>query len=122
MDGKDSPRDIGRSVHLGGNTYYVFGDTFCFDNRKQFVGLTHNTIALCPDLRKPLESRFLFQNHNGKRGLVRDFLPFTAEEEAFNERNKKDMRRVVLWSFGGMIEDTPGCGQGWIYFEVQQTV
>lgn len=122
VDGKDSPRDGGLSIQLGGNTYYIFGDTFCFDNKKSFVGLTNNTIAQCPNTRKPLESRFLYQNH-GKPGLVREFFPYTEKEKAFNDAHlKKERRRVCLWSFGGLIEDTPECGKGWMFFEGQQTV
>lgn len=122
VDGKDSPRDIGRPIRLGKNVYYVFGDTFCFDREKQYICLTNNTIALCPDRSRPLETQFLFQNHKGRQGHVRSFLPFSKYEEEFNRVNEKDMRRVVVWSFGGLIEDTPGCGQGWMFFEVQQTV
>lgn len=43
ISGREYPRDLGRSVELGGQVYYIFGDTFCFDNNGEFVGVTNNS-------------------------------------------------------------------------------
>ncbi|KAI9800496.1 MAG: hypothetical protein M1825_004044 [Sarcosagium campestre] len=33
------------------------------------------------------------------------------------EDQKKHRGRVVLWAFGGIVEDSEGCGSGWCWFE-----
>ncbi|KAJ8606573.1 hypothetical protein MRB53_040873 [Persea americana] len=112
--------DAARRCGEADEHYYIFGDTFCMDNKGECIGLTNNTIALIPDITRPLESKFLGENKNGTPGLVSEFLPFTKEEVEFNEKNMPD-RRVVLWSFGGLVEDAHGAGVGWIPAEVSQT-
>ncbi len=67
----------------------------------------------------PRKTLFLQCNHQGKEGLVPEFLPFTEEEKEFNRKNE-GTRRVVLWPFGGLIKDTPRTG--WLLADVQQTV
>jgi hypothetical protein len=98
--GRQYPRDLGRSVELGGHVYYIFGDTFCFNEDGSFVGVTNNSIALIPDLRDPIKSKYCHQH-----AKVPEFVPYTAEEKNFCERpeNVKDNRRIVTWSFGGII-------------------
>lgn len=86
-------RDIGRPCHIGGNTYYAFGDTFCHDAHGEFVGVTNNTIALCPDPRgDPTRSEYL-------EGSVRAraFVPHTKGE-------------VSLALFLGVVTDVGGLG------------
>jgi len=62
---------------------------------------------------------------DGVRGLIPELFPFTPEEKAFNDTNKADGRRVVLWSFGGMVTD-PGAHNGdescYMFAELAQTV
>lgn len=113
--GRQYPRDIGRTVHLGGRTYYMFGDTFCFDDKGDFQGLTNNSIALVPDLRNPIKSQYL--SHKVK---IPEFVPFTVEEQEFNdkEENKNENRRLVNWAFGGIIEIPGSWGrEAWLFFD-----
>lgn len=62
---------------------------------------------------------------DGVRGLIPELFPFTPEEKAFNDANKADGRRVVLWSFGGMVTE-PGSHVGaescYMFAELAQTV
>lgn len=117
-NGRTTPRDIGRSVKFGDEYYYIFGDTFCFDDNEQFVGVSNNTIAHIPDLTNPRKSEYMY-----KEPKVPEFVPYTHGEKAYTERedNKKDNRRIVNWNFGGIIEDRPGSGTGWLFFDKIQT-
>jgi len=58
-----------------------------------------------------------------KEALVPEFVPFSASEHRFctDEENKKENRRLVNWVFGGIIEDKPGSGTGWVFFDKLQT-
>jgi len=60
-NGRTIPRDIGRSVKFGDEYYYIFGDTFCFDDAEQFVGVSNNTIAHIPDLTNPRKSEYMYK-------------------------------------------------------------
>ena len=51
-----------------------------------------------------------------------NFIPLTKEEAAFNEKHKDENWRMVTWPFGGVVEDEPGCGKGWIWFDIAETV
>lgn len=53
VSNRNLPRDFGRSCQLGHKTYYMFGDTFCFDDGGDFKGVTNNTIALVPNPQDP---------------------------------------------------------------------
>jgi hypothetical protein len=117
--GRQYPRDLGRSVELGGHVYYIFGDTFCFNEDGSFVGVTNNSIALIPDLRDPIKSKYCHQH-----AKVPEFVPYTAEEKNFCERpeNVKDNRRIVTWSFGGIINITSSEGrEGWLFYDPVET-
>lgn len=125
--GTECLRDIGRSIQFGGRIYYVFGDTFCFDpkDKSKCLGLTNNTAARVLNPKKPLECEYMRDICDGVRGLVPELFPFTPEEIAFNEANKADGRRVVLWSFGGMVADPaskPGNESCYMFAELAQTV
>jgi len=50
-------------------------------------------------------------------------VPYTQGEKDYTERedNKKENRRIVNWNFGGIIEDKPGAGTGWLFFDKIQT-
>ena len=82
------------------------------------MGVTNNTIAHIPDLTNPRKSDYMY-----KEALVPEFVPFTASEHKFctDEENKKENRRLVAWNFGGIIEDKPGSGTGWVFFDKLQT-
>ncbi|OAG05378.1 uncharacterized protein CC84DRAFT_1163936 [Paraphaeosphaeria sporulosa] len=118
--GRHYPRDLGRSVELGGHHYYIFGDTFCFNNEGDFVGVTNNSIALIPDLNAPTKSRYY-----SPEAKVPEFVRHTAEERRFCERpeNIKDNRRLVTWSFGGIIKIPGSEGrEGWLFFDPVETL
>ncbi|KAI9660367.1 MAG: hypothetical protein M1821_009717 [Bathelium mastoideum] len=119
LNGRKTPRDIGRAVWLGGNTYYAFGDTFCFDDGGEFVGARNNTIAYVPDpANQPTKSQYL-----ESQPYVSLHIPHTESEEAYENEpeHKKNNDRVTCWSFGGIIEDHPGSKQGWIFFDKMLT-
>lgn len=115
VSGRKYPRDFGRSIQLGGRTYYMFGDTFCFDDAGEFVGVTNNSISLVPDVLNPTKSQF--QTPHAK---VPEFVPFTDDEREFCEKPacKEENRRVVNWAFGGLIE-IPGSDrrEAWMYYD-----
>jgi len=54
---------------------------------------------------------------------VPEFIPYTRGEKDYTEGedNKKENRRIVNWNFGGIIEDKPGAGTGWLFFDKIQT-
>ena len=101
-------RDIGRSFTLGGNIYYMHGDTFCKNKDGEFVGIVDNTTSLVIDKRKPLESSYLTIREDG---MVEPLLHLNDEEK---ELQKIDPgKRVTLWSFGGVVEIKPQVGLMW---------
>lgn len=104
-------RDIGRSSILGGHTYYIFGDTFCKDEKDEFVGLTSNTVAIVPDKHTPLASAYLDFQENG---LVNALLPLDESERRLEEQGV----RVILWAFGGIAETRPDLG--WCWYQVAE--
>lgn len=101
-------RDIGRSFQLGGFTYYVFGDTFCKDQDGYFRGITSNTVALVSDTGKP--TRCTYQSIDDK-GMVAPFLELIEHENLYREEHPKS--RIILWSFGGLVEVEEGVGYVW---------
>lgn len=115
VSGRHYPRDIGRPVYLGGNTYYLFGDTFCHNSSNNFVGVSNNTIAYVPDPENdPLTCKYM--RHHAYQP---SFIPHTPSEEEYekNPENQKTMSRVVNWAFGGIVEDFPGAKDGWVFYE-----
>lgn len=106
VNGIGYSRDIGRSSILGGHHYYVFGDTFCKNERDEFVGLTSNTVAIVPDKKKPLESAYMDIRENG---MVNALVPLSTSERLLEEQKV----RVILWAFGGIAETRPDLGWTW---------
>ena len=105
-------------MHIGGNTYYTFGDTFCFDDHGEFVGGTNNTVAFVPHPRKqPHICQYLEQQPH-----VSQYVPHTPGEAKWEAEpeHKKANDRVTCWPFGGIIEVSPG--QGWTFFDKALTV
>ncbi|RDW62037.1 hypothetical protein BP6252_11470 [Coleophoma cylindrospora] len=115
-NGRNTPRDLGRSITLGGHQFYMFADTFCFDDAGQFVGLTSNTCAYIPDTNRPTVCSYW---HTEPREP--EFIPMTPEDDAYNKEKKGTYMRVANWAFGGVIEDgldeygKGGNGKGWIF-------
>lgn len=119
VSGRQYPRDLGRSVKLGAHLYYIFGDTFCFNENNDFLGVTNNTIAVVPHPDKPTESKYQHQNPQ-----IPEFVPYSIEEREFCEspENVKDNRRLVNWSFGGIIEIPGSEGrEGWLFYDQVET-
>ena len=90
-------RDGGSSVLLGGRLLWSFGDTLFPFAAQDGVQLRTNTAALAaPDapaaLSEPLDAK----------GAPLQFVPFTADEAAFNAQNAKDGVRIALWP-GAMV-------------------
>lgn len=115
LSGRPYPRDIGRSIQLGGHTYYMFGDTFCFDSSGDFCGVTNNSIALVPSLQNPIESRWLTPH-----AKVPNFVPLSEEERDFCKRHEErgENKRYVNWAFGGVIEKPGTEGrEGWLFYD-----
>jgi hypothetical protein len=114
------PRDMGRSVQLGGHVYYMFGDTFCFNSSGDFVGVTNNSIALIPSLDDPTTSQWLTPETK-----VPEFVPLSDEEREFGKihGDRGENKRFVNWAFGGIIEVPGGDGrgydgrEGWLFFD-----
>ena len=110
-------RDIGSSFQFNGVQYYMFGDTFCYDKKKQFVGVTSNTVAQV-GIDSPLQSTY--RNIDAK-GVVKPLIPQTATEE---KGEKYQGIRTAHWCFGGVIEIQPGSGlvfyQHWEIYEKER--
>lgn len=99
-------RDIGRSSVLAGRCYYVFGDTFSFDNGR-FVGSQSNTAAIMRDRAHPVATEYLEFEPNGNAEAL---LQLNNQEKLeMQEINK----RIAFWMFGGIVETTPGVGFVW---------
>ncbi|KAI9646359.1 hypothetical protein NHQ30_004349 [Ciborinia camelliae] len=114
ISGRRYPRDIGRPVYLGGNTYYLFGDTFCHDSSNHFIGVSNNTLAYVPDPENhPLVSQYLHPD-----AYQPPFIPHTISEVRYEQDpvNRETNSRVVNWAFGGIVEDFPGANEGWVFF------
>ncbi|PVI05192.1 hypothetical protein DM02DRAFT_610790 [Periconia macrospinosa] len=119
LSGRQYPQDIGRSVQLGGRTYYMFGDTFCFDDAGEFRGVTNNSVAVIPDVKNPTKSKYI-----RCEAKVKEFVPFSDEELAFceNPDNKAQNRRIVNWAFGGLIHVPSARGrEGWVFYDQVET-
>ena len=101
-------RDVGRSFTLGGNVYYMFGDTFCKNKSGKFVGLIDNTVSKVVDESKPLESSYLDIREDG---IVEPLLQLNDEEKELQKTCPE--QRVTLWSFGGVVEISPFDGLMW---------
>ncbi|CAK4029776.1 Hypothetical predicted protein [Lecanosticta acicola] len=107
-------RDVGNPIYLRANCYYIFGDTFCHDAAGEFHGVSNNTYALVPDPRKePTRSEYL----DGQL-KVREYIPFTRSEYEYDSgpEQKQKNDRMTLWSFGGVVENPPDAGTGWVFF------
>lgn len=137
-------RDIGRSSIFGGRCYYVFGDTFCKNERGEFVGISSNTVALMPDRTSPLETEYLDiqddQENDSRNDQEADHGDDTQVDQQggeqddpqdnpkkgivrefleLNEDEEGLMRdnnsRIVLWAFGGIVETRRGVG--WVWYQ-----
>lgn len=108
MSNIEHSRDIGRPFDLFGEHYVVFGDTFCKNNKGDFVGVANNTVAHVPLPAYPRLTNYLESEENG---MVKLFVPLTEEEKGFEK--SPEGGRVCLWMFGGVVEMQDGTGRVW---------
>jgi hypothetical protein len=90
--------------------YYQFGDTFCKNLEDEFVGLVSNTIAVLTTTKGPLYSKY---EDVAPNGLVDQFIPFNLQDLKFNGEHEAEKKRIAIWSFGGIVEVSPGSGVLW---------
>ncbi|KAL8826685.1 MAG: hypothetical protein Q9191_003648 [Dirinaria sp. TL-2023a] len=106
-------RDIGRSVIIGGRYYYIYGDTFCKDENGVFRGIQSTSYAITSK-DEPLKSHYLKIDPDG---MVEPLIPLDREEQDIQATKlpRREIFRVKLWCFGGIVETSPGVG--WLWFE-----
>lgn len=93
------PRNIGRSISIHHEVYYIFGDTVCKDAAGNSVGLTSNTIAYVDDRTKFLESEYKEILYNK---MVKDFVPLNEAEIAFETEHPG--AHIVFSMTGGAVD------------------
>lgn len=81
-------RDGGATVRLGNQLLWTFGDTLLRDNHT----ILSNTAALA-DIHHPLVTHEPLD----ARGLPYQLIPFTPEEQAYNELTGKPDDRIAIW-------------------------
>ena len=94
-------RDIGRSLILHHEVYFIFGDTSSKNSAGESVETVSNTIAYVEDRAKCLESEYLEIMDDGK---VKPFIPLNKEEIRFEAENKN--ARVRFRMIGGAVDTT----------------
>ncbi|MBO0783185.1 MAG: hypothetical protein J2P37_30590, partial [Ktedonobacteraceae bacterium] len=95
-------RDGGATIQLGGQLFWMFGDTLVLND----MHIRSNTAALA-SLAKPLET------HEALDGNGRPYqcVPFTAEEQAYNDSTGAPDDRIAIWPTSAINYD----GQGLIF-------
>ena len=94
------PRDIGRSIIIHDEVYFIFGDTFCKNAAGEAVGITSNTSAYVEDRAKCLESQYI---EISDKGQVKAFVPFDEQEIQF-EKDYESSARIVFRMYGGAVD------------------
>lgn len=85
-------RDGGASARVGGQILWTFGDTLWPFKSADGTSGRSNTAALA-DPASPLT----VTEPLDRTGAPRQFLPFTAEEQAYNDASGKPDERYALW-------------------------
>lgn len=98
-------RDIGRSFHLNGRTYYIFGDTFC-----NSAGLVSNSVQVIPDRSRPRIAYYIATDGTGR---VPPLIDIDADERQYLTDPGNEAKRIAFWCFGGIVEVTQGIGWTW---------
>lgn len=98
-------RENGRCFTLGGRTYLIWGDSWVKDDDVSYEHIALNSVALVRDESKPFESSYQSYQENG---IVNPLLTVTEAETGFTRGF-----RICLWSFGGVVEMSPGEGLMW---------
>ena len=83
------------------------------------MGVTSHTVAHCGLRDHPRVTQY---QNAGPDGLVESFIPLTNNEKRFDAGYEMHGGRTTLWSFGGIVEDAPGIGSGWCFFEKGEAV
>lgn len=97
-------RDGGASAVLGGRLLWTFADTLFSPQSIDGTNLRSNTAGLA-DPASPL----VISEPVDARGAPFPFLPFTPEEQAFNDSTGRPDRRIALWP-GSVVPDGSGAG------------
>lgn len=110
-DGTKFIRDGASSGALGGKIVYTFGDTLFLSPAVDGRTSRSNTAAIAElatptVLHEPLDAN----------GLPSQLVPFTAEEQAYNDGTKKGDDRWVIWP--GRIVPRPGGATGILFFNL----
>jgi hypothetical protein len=85
-------RDGASSGAVGGRILYGFGDTLFFDAAVDGTRYRSNTAAYA-ELADPT----LLSEPLDARGLPQQFIPFTADEQAYNDASGRPDERIALW-------------------------
>jgi hypothetical protein len=115
--GRRYSRDIGVSSIFNGNVYYQFGDTFCFNDRDEFVGVVCNSIARVENPNDPTRSRYIKSDHQSTQDRPLPYVPLTLDEQEYEKSHSDDQghleKRICLWAFSGIVEISPAMGYVW---------
>jgi hypothetical protein len=97
-------RDGGESVLIGGKMLWTFGDTIFNPASVDGTNYRSNTAALANPSQPLAVTEPVDAN-----GAPYQALPFTAEEQAYNNSTNDPNDRIALW-FGGLVPDKNGSG------------
>lgn len=104
-------RDGASSGALGGKIVYTFGDTL-FTSPAVDGRTSRSNTAAWAELASPT----VLHEPLDANGLPSQLVPFTAEEQAYNDSTKRGDDRWVIWP--GRIIARPGGATGFVYFDL----
>ncbi|CAN5515195.1 hypothetical protein BH09MYX1_BH09MYX1_41940 [soil metagenome] len=110
-NGSKFGRDGASSGALGGKILYTFGDTLFFTKSVDGQSARSNTAAYAELSQPTVLSEPLDAN-----GLPAQLIPFTAEEQAYNDKTQKGDDRWVIWP--GRVVQRPGGATAIVYFDL----
>lgn len=110
-NGSKFGRDGAGSGALGGKILYTFGDTLFFTKSVDGQNARSNTAAYAELSAPTVLSEPLDAN-----GLPSQLVPFTAEEQAYNDKTQKGDDRWVIWP--GRVIQRPGGATGILFFNL----
>jgi hypothetical protein len=101
-------RDGGPSALVGGRVLWTFGDTFFYRRAADGTSFRSNTAALA-DPARPLEAA----EPVDANGVPLAALPFTPEEQAYNDGTGRPDDRIALW-IGSLAPEPDGSALAFI--------
>jgi hypothetical protein len=101
-------RDVGASALIGSHVLWLFGDTLLKTPAEDGEKMRSNTAAL-GNVRDPIR----VEEPLDSKGAPKPFLPFTDEEERYNDGSGRPDERIALWP-GSVVPD--GKGGGLVYY------